>query len=201
MIFQLSALLRPVNVLEGKALHQSIIIMYNLSCTYYRTLHLQAACGCVMCGRTSWTNSHMHVQKPMSIESNRVRRQSGFPTFITAQRHYVRTSAMCYRCRDNHTKVKTVVMSAWYHWWHIGPYFGLYLTGRFARGRWTLLECRSQWKLTSPHCREGWEIAWEYQGVCVAFTPQGMGLLWILESQISDPPHTPMVGEVGLCII
>ena len=59
---------------------------------------------------------------------NRVRRQSGFPTFIMAQRHYVRMSATRYRCGDNRTKVKTFVTSAWYHWWHDGPYFGLYLT-------------------------------------------------------------------------
>ena len=46
---------------------------------------------------------------------NRVRRQSGFPTFIMAQRHYVRMSATRYRCGDNRTKVKTFVTSAWYH--------------------------------------------------------------------------------------
>ena len=70
---------------------------------------------------------------------NRVRRQSGFPTFIIAQRHYVRTSATRYRCGDNRTKVKTFVTSAWYHWWHVGPCFGPYLTCGFARGRRTLL--------------------------------------------------------------
>ena len=43
----------------------------------------------------------------MAGSHNRVRRQSGFPKFITAQRHYVRTSATRYRCGDNRTKVKT----------------------------------------------------------------------------------------------
>ena len=72
--------------------------------------------------------------------SNRVRRQSRFPTFIMAQRRYVRMSAMRYWCSDNRTKVKTFVTSAWYHWWHAGPYFGLYLICRFARGRRTLFK-------------------------------------------------------------
>ena len=43
---------------------------------------------------------------------NRVRRQSGFPTCILAQRHYVRTSPTPSRCGDNRTKVKTFVTSA-----------------------------------------------------------------------------------------
>ena len=46
---------------------------------------------------------------------NMVCRQRGFPTCITARRPYVRTSATCYRCGDNRTKVKTFVTSAWYH--------------------------------------------------------------------------------------
>ena len=55
------------------------------------------------------------------IIDNRVRRQSGFPTFIMARSYYDRTSATRYRCGDNRTKVKTFVTSAWYHWWHVGP--------------------------------------------------------------------------------
>ena len=69
---------------------------------------------------------------------NRVHCQSRFPMFIMAQRHYVGTSATCYQCGDNCTKVKTFVMSAWYHWWHAGPYFGPYLICGFAR-RWRTL--------------------------------------------------------------
>ena len=76
----------------------------------------------------------------------RVRHQSGFPTFTMAQRHYVRTSATRYQCCDNCTKVKTFVMSAWYHWWHVGPYFGLYLTCGLARGQQTLLTTNVQTK-------------------------------------------------------
>ena len=67
--------------------------------------------------------------------TNRVCRQSGFPTFIMAQCHYVRMSATCCWCGDNRTKVKTFVTSAWYHWWRNG----LYLICRFARGWQTLL--------------------------------------------------------------
>ena len=44
-------------------------------------------------------------------------------TFRMAQRHYIRTSATRYRCGDNRTKMKPFATSAWYHWWHVGPYF------------------------------------------------------------------------------
>ena len=58
---------------------------------------------------------------------NRVRRQTGFLTFIMTQCHYVRTSAMCYQCGDNHTKVKTLVsmVSLVAHWPIFWPVFDL----------------------------------------------------------------------------
>ena len=59
-----------------------------------------------------------------------------------AQRHYVGMSATRYYCGDNRPKVKTFVTSAWYHWWHVGPYCGPYLICRFARGWRTLYRCR-----------------------------------------------------------
>ena len=71
--------------------------------------------------------------------SNRVRRQSACPTFIMTQRHYVSTSGTRYRCADNRTKVNTFVTPAWYHWGHVGRYFGPYLICGFPRGRRTLL--------------------------------------------------------------
>ena len=81
---------------------------------------------------------------------NRVRRQSGFPTFIMALRHYVRTSATRYRRGNNRTKVKTFVTSAWYHWWHAGPYFGPCLICGFARLAWKRwLPPPTAWEL--PH--------------------------------------------------
>ena len=78
------------------------------------------------------------TSEPHTIR-NKVRRQSGFPTFIMARRHYVRTSATHYRCGDNRNKVKTFVTSAWYHWRYAGPYFNPYLISGFASGRQTLL--------------------------------------------------------------
>ena len=49
-----------------------------------------------------------NVRRHRRFHTNRVRRQSGFPTFIMTQRHYVRTSAKRYGCGDNRTKVKTL---------------------------------------------------------------------------------------------
>ena len=74
-------------------------------------------------------------------DKNRVRRHSGFPTFIMAQRHHVRTSATRSRCvtiapGENLGDVSMVSLVVR---WPVGQCFGPYLICGFARGRRTLL--------------------------------------------------------------
>ena len=81
---------------------------------------------------------------------NRIRHQRGFLMIIMAQRHYIRMSAACYWCSDNHTKVKTFVMSAWYYWWHVDQY----LICRFVRERRT--------QLKHPQLLAWYPFTWHY---------------------------------------
>ena len=57
------------------------------------------------------------LQTPWS--SNRVRRRSGFPTFISC---HAKTPTCC-PSDDNRTKVTNSVTSALSLWWQVGPYF------------------------------------------------------------------------------